>query len=116
MSTRAKDKEEYGPGFSARLAEAMRVHGMTQVKLAAETGSSQPVIHKLLRGSLPSSMLLMNLSHVLCVTPEWLMFGVGPMLRTPSDLTISEQQLMMLFRKLDPEARVALLTVVERMV
>lgn len=65
--------------FSERLAEAMRLQGLSQSALAKSLATAQSTVNRWLQGSLPQPRIVRPLCAVLCVRREWLMDGRGAM-------------------------------------
>lgn len=65
-------------GFSERLAQAMKMAGYTQGRLAKDVGMAQSSVNKLLKDA-NSSRKTVEIASVLGVRPEWLSTGEGEM-------------------------------------
>ncbi len=65
-------------GFSERLAQAMKLAGFTQGRLAKEVGMAQSSVNKLLKDA-NGSRKTVEIASVLGVRPEWLSTGEGEM-------------------------------------
>lgn len=69
--------------FADRLNAAMEQAGVSQGKLAAMIGVSQPAIQKMTAGKTQGSKKIIEIASALGVRAEWLSSGVGPMIKSP---------------------------------
>jgi len=103
--------------MNKRLVEIRKFKGLTQIEFAEKLGFTQANLSSIELGKTPLTEANINL---ICLTfgirREWLKEGTGDMMDDESLLSDMERQLLDLFRKLSPRARIMLIEYAEKLI
>ena len=99
--------------IASRLKTARKAAGLTQEQLAQATAVTQGAIQKVENGKSRRPRKLKKIADVLGVSPSWLLLGEE---EGSFPLSDEEKALLMRFRQLDPEDKMILISLVDKLV
>ncbi len=94
--------------FTEKFAELMRENNLTKAQVAAETGIPlQTICNWLSRGSQPSADRVAKLADYFEVSTDYLLGRSNELgiIETDANLSQDEEELLLLFRKMDEKTR-----------